>query len=85
MFARVLVVATAVGGLPQVITHGDTGLLVYDFQPLELAEAIMFCADNPAERDSMAERAYAYVSANHSADAWSQRYLDLFRGLTAKQ
>lgn len=33
------VVATAVGGIPEVITHEHTGLLIYDHSPVSLAKA----------------------------------------------
>lgn len=40
MAMRVPVVATRVGGIPELITHGETGLLVNPGNPDELAEAI---------------------------------------------
>lgn len=46
------VVASRVGGLPEVVRHGQTGLLV-DLRPDELAEAVSYLLENEEERREM--------------------------------
>ncbi len=46
------VVASRVGGLPEVVRHQQTGLLV-DLRPGELAEAVGYLLDNDHERSQM--------------------------------
>ncbi len=47
MAARLPVVATAVGGTPELITHNETGLLVPPRDPKALAEAIRQLLNHP--------------------------------------
>ncbi len=46
------VVASNVGGLPEVVRHRQTGLLV-DLRPGEIAEAVSYLLTNPEEREEM--------------------------------
>jgi glycosyltransferase involved in cell wall biosynthesis len=57
------VVATTVGGIPDVVTPGVEGLLVQPRRPELLADAIAELAVNPAERESQAAAATARASA----------------------
>ena len=47
------VVASAVGGLVDVITHGETGLLVAPGDPAALAAAVSLLADDPSLRSRL--------------------------------
>ena len=51
------VVATAVGGVPEVVEHGREGLLVPPGRPLELAEALVSLLTDDARRQKLAEAA----------------------------
>lgn len=46
--ANLPVVATHVGGIPEIITDGETGLLVPALKPAQLAEAIKSLLEDPA-------------------------------------
>lgn len=59
------VVATKVGGLPDVVDHGDTGLLVDSHNPEALAEAICAALDDP-QPDEMATQARDTVTSRYS-------------------
>ena len=50
------IIATAVGGIPELVRDGDNGLLVTPRDPAALAEAIQRLADNPAKSRQMGER-----------------------------
>lgn len=53
------VVATAVGGLPEVVSEGDTGFLVPPHRPDLLARAVRRCIEDDVSRRTMGEAARA--------------------------
>jgi glycosyltransferase involved in cell wall biosynthesis len=55
------VVATAVGGVPDVVTDGRTGRLVPPGDPEALAEALLEALERPEERRRWAEAALVSV------------------------
>jgi D-inositol-3-phosphate glycosyltransferase len=61
------VIATDFGGFPEVVRHGDTGLLVPPRDPARLAAAIDAIIDNPAEAARMGAAGRAFVT---DAFAW---------------
>lgn len=58
------IVASAVGGISEMVRHGDTGLLVAPGNVQELADALGEMLADPARRRSMGER----------GRAWAQRF-----------
>ncbi|MCA3265859.1 MAG: glycosyltransferase [Azospirillum sp.] len=78
MAAGLPVVATAVGGIPEAVIHGQTGLLVPPRAPDALAAALVELAREPERRAAMgaagAARAEAEFSAEHCAAAYAALY-----------
>jgi glycosyltransferase involved in cell wall biosynthesis len=56
MAASLPVIATNVGGIPELVRHGHNGLLVPPGDPNSLAKAIQFLCDNPQEAREMGRR-----------------------------
>jgi glycosyltransferase involved in cell wall biosynthesis len=73
MARRKPVVASAVGGIPEVLTNGLDGLLVPPADPLALAEACIRLACSPSLRSRMGEAGRATVEARFSLDAMVRR------------
>ncbi|MEP6618892.1 MAG: glycosyltransferase [bacterium] len=67
MAARVPVVATAVGGIPEMVTHGDTALLVPSGDVNALADSICQALRQPEDSRAMADRARALVVSRYSS------------------
>ncbi|MEK7536925.1 MAG: glycosyltransferase family 4 protein [Patescibacteria group bacterium] len=61
MAAKVPVVATDVGALPEIIENGENGVLVQPKNPNELAEAIRYLAKNERNREELAFEAHQTV------------------------
>jgi len=61
MMAGRCVIATRVGGIPEILTDGDNGLLVDPGDPGELSRALLTVVNNPYWREYMAERGRAMV------------------------
>lgn len=80
---KVPVVATTVGGLPEVVRDRDTGLLVPPGDPAALAEALAWVHRNPAQAAQMAERGYVHVHASLTFDGMIDRTEAVYRGLLA--
>jgi glycosyltransferase involved in cell wall biosynthesis len=78
---RVPVVATNVGGIPEVIEHSANGLLVPPKDEYALAEAIIQLLDNPEQRHTMAERGRRIVENQYSSAALAERMESLYESL----
>lgn len=61
------VVATHAGGVPEVVEHGASGLLVPPREPAALAQAILALLDDPARARAMGARGRAVVVARFTA------------------
>jgi len=76
------IVATRVGGIPEVIVHQDTGLLVEPENASALAGAVMFLLANP---DIAVEMGYSGRRRAQEVFSWEKcvaSYKDLYRQLT---
>jgi len=67
------VVATAVGGVPELVVDGITGLLVPPAQPDRLAEAISVCLRNSDKAQQMGQAGYQKVRSEFSFESQSRR------------
>jgi glycogen(starch) synthase len=56
------VVATRVGGLPEIVRHSETGLLVEAEDSAALTEAIVFLLDHREEATEMGQRARVSIA-----------------------
>jgi L-malate glycosyltransferase len=72
-------VATAVGGIPEVVESGASGLLVPPGDPDALARAVESLIADPALRAKLGEAARTRAGALFSADAIVSKYVKLYR------
>jgi starch synthase len=96
MACETAVVASAIGGIPEVVVPGETGLLVDlelrpgTFEPVDadafargLAEGINAVALDPARREAMGLAGRRRVEQHFSWDAIAEQTLALYRELVA--
>jgi glycosyltransferase involved in cell wall biosynthesis len=78
--ARALV-ATRVGGIPEIVRDGETGLLVPARAPAALAGAVAPLLADPGRRAALGARARADVQARFSLAAQADAVMDLYDAL----
>lgn len=74
-------IATAVGGNPEVVEAGRTGLLVPAQQSARLAAAMRELLEQPARNRDLGRRARQRVLDHFSLEAMAQRFTDLYDSL----
>jgi starch synthase len=84
MGAGKAVVATRVGGNPEAVSDGETGLLVPPQNPVALASAIIELLRDPGRAEAMGragmERARERFSLSAMVTAVEETYLELLEG-----
>ncbi len=80
MYVGLPVVATRVGGVPEVVAEGRAGLLVPPAQPAALAEALLELAADPARRRSLGAAAAQCARAS-SVESMIEKLDRLYRSL----
>jgi glycosyltransferase involved in cell wall biosynthesis len=68
MASSLPVVATRVGGIPELVRHGDNGLLVPPADPPALAQALKCLAETPSERLRMGQRGRARMETEFTLE-----------------
>ncbi len=81
MAAGLPVVATEVGGTPEVVVDGETGCLVPPRDPSALAAALVRLAGDPQLRTQMGRAGLARVSAHFTLHQMLARYENLYRSV----
>jgi len=85
MAASVPVVATAVGGIPEIVVHDRTGVLVAPPPTAkQLAEAIASLLDDPHRRGRLAEAGRRRYEKRFTADPWVRKTRALYDTVLAE-
>lgn len=77
------VIATAVGGNPETIRHGETGYLVRVADPADLAERILTLAKDSALRRRVGEAAREAVAQDFTLERMVEQMQDFYTSLAA--
>lgn len=83
MAAKKAIVASSVGGIPDVIMSGHNGLLVPPGKPEALADAVEYLMDNPLKRSMLGISAYEGFREKHSAGSMADAYGLLYERMMA--
>jgi glycosyltransferase involved in cell wall biosynthesis len=83
MAAGVPVVATAVGGIPEIVTNEETALLVAPRSPEALAAAIRRVFAEPEASRARADRAGIIVASRYSPSERVRKLAELYREVAA--
>jgi glycosyltransferase involved in cell wall biosynthesis len=75
------IVATNVGGIPEIITDGRYGMLVAPGDEAALAEAVGDLLADTASRETFGAQVRKHVMQHFSADSMAAAYADVYRSL----
>lgn len=78
------VVATAAGGVPEIVEHGRDGLLVPLADPVAMAEAMRDLLVNPERAESMGRAGFNHARERFSAERFSAALDDVYRGVLGR-
>jgi len=81
MAAGLPVVASAVGGVPEIVVDGETGYLVPAGDAKLLAERLESLVQDAGLRTRMGANGFGRVEELFSLETWRSRYLELYRSL----
>jgi glycosyltransferase involved in cell wall biosynthesis len=84
MANRTPLVATAVGGLPDIVRDGETGILVPPRDPAALADALTGVLSDPERGRRLADASAATLGL-FTIDAITARFADLYESLIAER
>ena len=73
------VIATSVGGMPEIIDDMKTGILVRPRQPKEIASAIKFLINNPNRAEEFGKNLSKKVSENFSLETMLEKTYALYK------
>jgi len=77
-YLKVPVIATNVGGNPELVVHQETGILVPPEDPEKLTIAINNLLDNEETRRNFANNAFEFINNNFSWDVLLEKYTSLY-------
>ena len=64
MSAELPIIATHVGGIPELVKDGESGILVPPYRPDEIAKALKYLLQNPEIRQKMGAQGAAFARQN---------------------
>lgn len=76
------VVGSAVGGVPQVIKHGETGLLVSPGNAGEISGAVLTLYRDSATRQTLAQNARILANTRYGVSEWIDQIGSIYQSLT---
>lgn len=79
MSAGVPVVATRTGGIPEIVSAGETGILAEPGDPVGLARALLELADDPGKRQALGRAGFGRWQQSFTLDRFVDATLEAYR------
>ena len=80
-FLKIPVVATNVGGIPELVKNNETGLLVPANNPQKLAESVNKLLENKQNANQLANSGYEFIIKNMTWDVILPKYIEFYENL----
>ena len=81
MATHVPVVATAVGGIPEIVTHEESALLIQPGDPAAMSAALLRILTQPELASRLKERSYQLIVERHEPAARMRKLVAIYRSL----
>jgi len=81
MAAGIPVVATAVGGIPEIVTHRDSALLIAPHDAEAMSTALQELLTDQQLAQRLTECAYELVISRHTPELRTKRLIEIYAGL----
>ena len=78
MYCQTPVIGTSIGGIPEIINHGVSGLIVEPNNAYQLANSIISVIKEYEKSEKMAQNAHHFVNLEFSKQKLWQRLINLF-------
>ena len=78
-FLKIPVIATNVGGIPELISDNVTGLLIPPESPEQMIDTINTLLENNETQEKLAKNAFEFINTNFSWDALIDKYKNLYK------
>ena len=78
---KIPVIGTDVGGIPELITSGETGILVPPENPAKLAQAINELLSDKVKAETLAANGNIFVKNNMTWDVIFPKYIQFYENL----
>tara|TARA_R110002111_G_scaffold99170_4_gene153274 strand:+ start:52878 stop:54101 length:1224 start_codon:yes stop_codon:yes gene_type:complete len=78
MASKTPIIATTVGGIPEVITHNETGLLVRPMDSHTLSQVIQKLLNDKTLSDALLNKAFINLSEHYAWQAVTRRFITAF-------
>lgn len=79
MMQETPIVGSRAGAIPEVVSHGENGLLVEAANSKTIAQAVRRLLQNPRERKEMGEAARQTYLRGHTVDKMARETIDVYR------
>ena len=81
LFLKIPVVATNVGGIPELIKNNETGFLVPSDDPQKIAESVNKLLENKQNANQFADAGYEFIKNNMTWDVILLKYIEFYENL----
>ncbi len=78
MISKLPVIATKVGGIPEIIQDQKNGILIKPQSPQEMSQAIIKLIENPNLRSQLSTTGHKTVVENFNAQSMSKKYQEVY-------
>jgi len=81
MYLKIPIIATSVGGIPEIIENKKDGLLIPSKNPEIIAKTIIYLLENKDLQTKLTQNAYKKVKSLYSIQNYTKNILDIYKEL----